>query len=55
MFRLEVGDWVAREVVKDIKGGNAKFVVTTGDLVRWGKQGGNMKQGEAKKGKGGCP
>jgi hypothetical protein len=26
MFRLQGGDWVAREVVKDIKSGNAKFL-----------------------------
>jgi hypothetical protein len=40
MFRLEGGDWVAREVVKDIKSGRAQFLVNTGDLVWWGKQGG---------------
>jgi hypothetical protein len=40
MFRLQGGDWVAREVVKDVKDGNAKFVLSTGDLVWWGKQGG---------------
>jgi hypothetical protein len=40
MFRLEGGDWVAREAVKDIKSGQAKFVLSTGDLVWWGKQGG---------------
>jgi hypothetical protein len=39
MFRLHGGDWVAREVVKDIKSGRAKFIVNTGDLVWWGKQG----------------
>jgi hypothetical protein len=39
MFRLQGGDWVAREVVKDIKGGNAEFILSTGDLVWWGKQG----------------
>src|SRR6266403_2876339 len=39
MFRLQGGDWVAREVVKDIKGGNAEFLLSTGDLVWWGKQG----------------
>jgi hypothetical protein len=39
MFRLEGGDWVAREVVKDIRGGNARFLLSTGDLVWWGKQG----------------
>jgi hypothetical protein len=40
MFRLHGGDWVAREVVKDVKGGRAKFLLSTGDLVWWGKQGG---------------
>jgi hypothetical protein len=39
MFRLEGGQWVAREVVRDIKAGNSKFLVNTGDLVWWGKQG----------------
>ena len=39
MFRLEGGDWVAREVVANIKSGRAKFIVNTGDLVWWGKQG----------------
>ena len=40
MFRLQGGDWVAREIVKDVKTGQAKFVLNTGDLVWWGKQGG---------------
>ena len=40
MFRLQGGDWVAREVVKDVKSGGADFIVSTGDLVWWGKQGG---------------
>jgi hypothetical protein len=39
MFRLEGGDWVASEVVRDVKSGNAKFILNTGDLVWWGKQG----------------
>ena len=39
MFRLQGGDWVAREVVKDVKNGRAKFLVNTGDMVWWGKQG----------------
>jgi len=38
MFRLEGGDWVAREVVKDVQLGKAKFVLNTGDMVWWGKQ-----------------
>jgi len=40
MFRLEGGDWVAKEVVRDIKDGRAQFIVNTGDLVWWGRQGG---------------
>jgi Calcineurin-like phosphoesterase len=39
MFRLEGGEWVAREVVKDVQRGRAKFVLNTGDMVWWGKQG----------------
>ena len=39
MFRLEGGDWVAKEVVENIKSGRAKFIVNTGDLVWWGRQG----------------
>jgi hypothetical protein len=39
MFRLHGGDWVTREVVKDVQGGRAKFVLNTGDMVWWGKQG----------------
>jgi hypothetical protein len=29
MFRLEGGEWVAREAVRDIKSGNAKFLLST--------------------------
>jgi hypothetical protein len=39
MYRLEGGEWVAREIVNDVKKGGAKFVLSTGDLVWWGKQG----------------
>jgi hypothetical protein len=39
MFRLQGGEWVAREVVKDVQGGRAKFILNTGDMVWWGKQG----------------
>jgi hypothetical protein len=39
MFRLEGGDWVAREIVKDVKSEQAKFVLSTGDLIWWAKQG----------------
>ena len=31
---------LAREIVKDIKSGKAKFLLSTGDFVWWGKQGG---------------
>jgi len=44
MFRLEGGQWVAREVVRDIKSGNAKFLVNTGDLVWWGRQAGKPSE-----------
>jgi hypothetical protein len=39
MFRLEGGDWVAREIMKDVQSGRAKFVVNSGDVVFWGNQG----------------
>ena len=39
MFRLQGGEWVAREVVKDVKTGRAQFILNTGDMVWWGKQG----------------
>jgi Calcineurin-like phosphoesterase len=40
MFRLEGGEWVAREAVGDVRYGKADFLLNTGDLVWWGKQGG---------------
>jgi hypothetical protein len=39
MFRLQGGDWVAREMVRDVLSGRAKFILSTGDLVWWGRQG----------------
>jgi hypothetical protein len=39
MFRLQGGEWVTREIVKDIQSGRAKFVVNSGDAVWWGNQG----------------
>ena len=39
MFRLHGGDSVARGVVQAIQSGRAKFVLSTGDIVWWGKQG----------------
>jgi hypothetical protein len=44
MFRLLGGEWVAREVVKDVQGGRAKFILNTGDMVWWGKQGGTPSE-----------
>ena len=39
MYHAAGGEWVAREVVKDVQSGQAKFLLSTGDLVWWGKQG----------------
>ena len=39
MFRLAGGDWVAREIVRDVNTGRAEFVVSSGDVVWWGNQG----------------
>src|SRR5215471_7022436 len=39
MFRLQGGEWVAREIVKDVRAGRAAFVVNSGDVVWWGNQG----------------
>ncbi len=39
MFRLEGGDWVTREMVRDVQQGRAKFILSTGDLIWWAKQG----------------
>jgi hypothetical protein len=39
IFRLQGGEWVAREIVKDVRAGRAKFVVNSGDVVWWGNQG----------------
>ena len=44
MFRLHGGEWVAREVVKDVQAGRAKFILNTGDMVWWGKQGGTPSE-----------
>src|SRR5512133_465685 len=40
MFRLHGGDWVARGVVNAVQTGRVKFILNTGDMVWWGKQGG---------------
>ena len=39
MFQLQGGDWVAREIVGHVRGGRAKFVINSGDVVWWGNQG----------------
>jgi len=39
MFRLIGGEWVARETVKDVQSGRARFVIDAGDVVWWGNQG----------------
>jgi hypothetical protein len=39
MFRLQGGEWVAHEVVKDVQRGRASFILNTGDMVWWGRQG----------------
>ena len=33
MFRLQGGEWVAREIVQDVQSGRAKFILNTGDMV----------------------
>ena len=39
LFRLHAGEWLAREIVRDVQSGHSKFILSTGDLVWWGKQG----------------
>jgi Calcineurin-like phosphoesterase len=39
IFRLIGGGWVARELVKAVQSGRAKFVLSSGDIVWWGSQG----------------
>src|SRR6201989_2895647 len=39
MFRLQGGEWVAREIVQDVLNGRTKFILSTGDMVWWGRQG----------------
>jgi hypothetical protein len=34
IFRLQGGEWVAREIVKDVSAGRAKFVVKSGNQWR---------------------
>src|SRR5262245_11859773 len=44
MFNLEGGDWVAREIVRDVQTGRARFVVNSGDVVWWGNQGRSIEE-----------
>jgi hypothetical protein len=44
MFRLHGGEWVAREIVKDVQSGRARFILNTGDMVWWGKQAGTPSE-----------
>jgi hypothetical protein len=39
IFRLSGGEWVAREIVKEVRSGRARFIVNSGDVVWWGNQG----------------
>src|SRR5690242_9753593 len=39
MFQIAGGDWVAREIVQQVRSGRAKFVINSGDVVWWGNQG----------------
>lgn len=39
IFRLGGGEWVAREMVRDVQAGRARFLVSTGDIIWWGRQG----------------
>ncbi len=39
IFQLDGGDWVAREIVRDVQAGRARFVINSGDVVWWGNQG----------------
>ena len=39
MFRLHGGEWVARGIVGAVRNGRAKFILNTGDMVWWGRQG----------------
>jgi predicted phosphohydrolase len=43
MFSLQGGDWVAREIVRDVQSGRSRFVINSGDVVWWGNQGVTIK------------
>jgi hypothetical protein len=44
MFRLSGGDWVSHEAVKSVQSGRARFIVNTGDMIWWGKQGRTLSE-----------
>ena len=39
MFRLQGGDWVTREIVRDVQSGRAASWRSSGDVVWWGNRG----------------
>lgn len=39
IFRLQGGDWVSHEVVRNIRTERARFAINAGDVVWWGNQG----------------
>src|ERR1700739_5029228 len=39
MFRLQGGEWVTREIVKEVHAGRGNFLVNSGSAVWWGNQG----------------
>ena len=38
IFRLEGGQWIHEQIVREVKNGQAKFILNSGDLVWWGSQ-----------------
>lgn len=41
IFRLHGGEWVTREIVREVQSGRARFILSSGDIVWWGNQGAN--------------
>ncbi len=39
IYRAYGGDWVGQSVAREVQSGAAKFIVHTGDVVWWGRQG----------------
>jgi hypothetical protein len=44
IFNLGGGDWVAREIVRHVQSGRARFVINSGDVVWWGNQGRSIEE-----------